>query len=155
MRPEELVREYLSKRHVMQLATVDNDQPYVCSVYYVHDDKLNIYWASWPDRRHSQMITKNRNVGATIVIESDKTKPVCGIQILGQAELCEESRTIRPIAEAYAKKFKRDSEWVEKFSQLKTKHRLYKLAPISIDLFDEVNFESNPQKVNFKLTITS
>lgn len=148
MQSDELLREYLHKCHVMQLATVQDTQPHISSVYYVNDDKFNLYWASWPERRHSQRLLKNDRVAATIVVQSDKDKPVCGIQITGRAEICEDPATIEPVAALYAQKFGRDSEWIKSFSRLKTKHRLYKLTPELVELFDETKFKDNPVTIN-------
>lgn len=130
----------------MQLATFDGKAPYICTVYFVHDEKFNFYWASWPDRRHSQHIKQNPSVAAAIVISSAKDKPVIGLQIAGVSNECQNEQQIRPIAKLYAQKFGRTTEWVDEFSTLKTKHRLYRLEPETIELFDEQNFPEQPQQ---------
>lgn len=130
----------------MQLATEKDGQPYVCSVYFVHDEKFNLYWASWPERRHSQRILNNSKVGAAIAVNTNKNEKVSGIQVIGAVSLCESKEEILPIARLYAEKFDMPQEWVEKFSLLKTRHRLYKLTPSVVELFDEDKFPDNPQQ---------
>lgn len=125
---------------MMQLATSADNQPWCCTVIYVHDEKFNLYWASLPARRHSQEIKVNNKVAVAIPVKFDKGESVIGIQIEGIAEELPASEDIRVIGESYAAKFKRDSQWIEDIVSGKTEHRLYKLTPKSIYLFDEVNF---------------
>jgi hypothetical protein len=67
-------------------------------------------------------------------------EPVIGIQIEGTAEVKEPSVAHQAIVERYASRFKRDEEWVKDFIAGNTEHRLYKLTPSTIYLFDEKYF---------------
>ncbi len=124
----------------MQLATVAGEQPWVCTVRFVADDQQNLYWASLPTRRHSQELKDHAQVAGAVVVQNVIGTPVIGIQIEGSAEMLEPPLDNRAIAERYAAKFKRDPAWVEDFMAGKTEHRLYKLTPSSIYLFDEEHF---------------
>lgn len=141
-----LLDEYLPQQHMMQLATYSNSQPWCCTVYYVHDVNHNLYWASRPSQRHSQEIATQPNVAAAIAIRFTKGEKVVGIQLEGTAELQEPSESIREITKQYAEKFGRDKVWIEDFVSGKTEHRLYKLTPSAIQLFDEVNFPIQPKQ---------
>lgn len=143
MEIQKLLRNYLDQKHMMQLATVSGDQPWVCTVYYVYDDELNLYWASLPSRRHSQEIASHSKVAAAIPVKHVKGEKVIGIQVQGDAAIIELSDAIKPIAEKYAQKFGRDDKWLKEFANLETDHRLYKLTPELFVLFDEVNFPHN------------
>lgn len=133
---------------MMQVASVAGDQPWCCTVYYVVDEDLNLYWASIPSRRHSQEIHEHSKVAAAIPVQHDIGKKVIGLQVEGTAKKIESGDLdINPIAKKYAQRFGRDEQWVEDFSNGKTEHRLYKLEPNAIVLFDEVNFAGDPRKV--------
>ena len=144
----ELLDRYLLEMHMMQLATSDDGRPWNCTLYYVHDDERNLYWASLPSRRHSLEITDNPKVAVSIPARFVNGEKVVGIQIEGTAEVLEASEEIREISAKYAAKFKRDSAWIEDFVSGNTEHRLYKLTPDKIYLFDEQNFpEAGRQQI--------
>lgn len=143
---EDLVNKFLDECHVMQLATVAGDQPWICTVYYVYDDEHNFYWASLPTRRHSHEIAANPKVAAAIKVKGVISEKVIGIQIEGGAVMLEPPLIDRSIVEKYATKFKRDEQWIDDFVSGNTEHRLYKLTPDSIVLFDEEHFPEKPQQ---------
>lgn len=63
---KELIQNYLGTTRMLQIATCVNLQPWVCTVYYAFDEKMNIYWISTLDRRHSKEIGINPNVACSI-----------------------------------------------------------------------------------------
>ncbi len=130
----------------MQLATVAKDQPWICTVYFVADDEMNLYWASLPSRRHSREIKNNPKVAAAIKIKGVIGEKVIGTQVEGTAEEVSPELTDPTIVKSYAAKFSRDKQWVEDFVSGKTEHRLYKLTPSSMVLFDEEHFPDDPQQ---------
>lgn len=146
MELESLIRSYVDQAHTMQLATSVDDQPWSCSVYYVADERFNLYWASLPTRRHSREIEVNGRVAAAITLETAVDKPVVGLSIEGTAALVERPADIKPIAIRYGQRFDRDQQWVRDFSAGRTQHKLYKLVPRSIVLFDEQNFAGDPRQ---------
>jgi uncharacterized protein YhbP (UPF0306 family) len=146
MESTEILDDYLPQQHMMQLATLAGDQPWCCTVYYVHDPEHNLYWASLPTRRHSQEIAIHPKVAAAIAIQHVKGQPVTGLQYEGVAEMLKPAPETRPIAELYAAKFGRDAQWVDDIVAGRTQHRLYKLTPVAIQLFDEAGFPENPEQ---------
>ncbi len=128
---------------MMQVATLSNGQPWVCTVYFVADEELNLYWASLPSRRHSQEIAVHSEVAAAVPVKHVKGEEVIGIQVEGKAVMIDSPTKFKPIVQKYAKKFDRDEQWTENFINLKTEHRLYKLTPGMFVLFDEQNFPHN------------
>lgn len=140
-----LITQYLNEQHMMQVATSIDGQPWCCTVYYVHDDQRNLYWASLPSRRHSQDIAANPNVAIAIPIKHVKGEKVVGIQIEGTAKMLEPSNNNRSIVEAYAKKFGRNADWINDFTAGKNEHQLYKFTPRNFVLFDDVNFPGDPR----------
>jgi uncharacterized protein YhbP (UPF0306 family) len=148
MNATELLNQYLDKFSTLQLATVDvdNDQPWVCTVRFVADEQHNLYWASLPTRRHSQEVEKHPKVACTIVVQNIIGEPVIGVQIEGTAIMQQPPIGNRSIPEKYASRFKRDQQWVDDFVAGHTEHRLYKLTPSSIYLFDEKNFPGGQRR---------
>lgn len=146
MNPRKVIKEYLQKQHMMQLATVANGQPWCCTVYFVVDDAYNLYWASLPSRRHSQEIAAHAPVAAAIPVKFVKGEPVAGLQIAGTAKMLPPSPAIHSLTRRYAEKFNRDAAWVEDFVAGRTQHRLYKLTPSTVVLFDESNFPDTPRQ---------
>src|SRR5690349_11173606 len=115
MDAKKLLRDYLSEFFTVQLATVDGDQPWVCTVRFIADEQNNLFWASLPTRRHSQEIAKHSKVAAAIVVHNVIGEPVIGIQLEGTAEMQKPSVKHKAIADQYATKFKRDQQWVDDF----------------------------------------
>lgn len=143
--PAQLVSDYLAEQHMMQLATVNNGRPWCCSLYYVHDADKNLYWASFPTRRHSQEIENNPSVAVAIPIKHQKGQKVVGIQMEGHAKKLAPTPANRSIVEAYAHKFGRTEEWVNSFTAGENQHQLYRFTPASIVLFDDINSPDNPR----------
>lgn len=85
---KELITKILQDGYLMSLATVNDDAPWVSDVIYVYDDKLNLYWLSEVNARHSKSITNNSKVSATITV-SGRGEPNVGIQLEGNAEKIE------------------------------------------------------------------
>jgi uncharacterized protein YhbP (UPF0306 family) len=140
MEPAELYDQFLAENFRMQLATSVDDQPWACTVSYIADKERNLYWASVPSRRHSQELIQNPKVAATIVVKGVLGQPVIGIQLIGTAEELSPTNYPRGVVEAYAEKFIRNPQWVDDFMNGNTEHRLYKITPAEIYLFDEENF---------------
>jgi len=147
MEVAELIKKYLRQARMMQVATVDDGQPWVCTVYFVADGQQNLYWLSTPARRHSQEIVKNHKVAVTIPVKFD-TQPVIGIQAAGVAEMVKDADTVKKVMEVYVKKYGNGKDFYNNFVAGKNEHTLYKFTPTSYALFDEVNFPDG-QKHNW------
>lgn len=141
-----LVKQYLSDGRAIQLATSVNDIPWISTVYYVVDEKLNIYWLSYPTRRHSQDIAVNPNVALTLVVKQDI--PVIGVQAQGVAMEIKRASTVIKVMALYIKKYGAGKDFYKNFTLKKNKHSLYQFAPSKFVLFDEQNFEhDSPQEI--------
>lgn len=78
----DLIKEYLDSKKDMQLATVANGKPWICTVYFVYDDDFNLYWTSGRSRQHSLEILKDSNAAVTIVRDTERKQ---ALQISGNA----------------------------------------------------------------------
>ena len=80
-----LLHEYLQSQNLVAIAT-KNDKLWVSVVYYVIDDKLNLYFLSEPTTEHCQNIQKNEEVACAIYNSKQKvTDKKVGIQLCGKA----------------------------------------------------------------------
>lgn len=142
LNPEDRVRNYLrgEKQTTMQLATAADGKPWIATVYFVADN-LNLYWLSWPERRHSQELTKRADVAATVVVKTDI--PVIGVQLTGVAEEVTDEDTVTRIMTRYVAKYGTGDTFAKHFADGTNHHRLYKLTPREVQLFDEMNYPEN------------
>ena len=134
----ELIKSYLPQGLVMQLATVSEGQPWACTLYYVHDDDMNLYWLSMPARRHSREVSKHYQVAAAIVVKYDL--PVVGLQVEGAAQMVKDGPTVKRVMDSYITKYGAGKDFYDNYQRGTNKHQLYKLTPKKIVLFDEQNF---------------
>lgn len=143
---ERLIREFLPKRNVMQLATSLNDQPWACTVHYYSDEDLNLYWISTAERHHSKDISLNQKVAVAILVHENTSteKYIIGMSVVGTAELLTEG--IEEIAVAYKEKLNKDPALMADILNGKNPHKFYRLKPSKITLFDTKNLLGNPRR---------
>lgn len=142
---KDIIKAHLEKAQLMQLATSSDNQPWVCSVYFVIDDLLNNYWLSLPTRRHSKEIKNNNMVAGTMVVK--KQRPVIGVCVEGKASVVSDKITVKKIMNIYTEKYDEGHDFYENFVSGRNQHCLYSLRPKKYVLFDEVNFPKNPYKI--------
>ena len=136
---ETSIHQYLRTARVAQLATSRDNTPWIATVYVVADDAKNIYWLSFPERRHSKEIEDNTRVSMAIAIKLDQ--PVIGLQIEGIVSVVEDRATVKTMMTQYAAIYAGAGRtFYKKFIAGENHHQLYKLAPQIIKLFDEVNY---------------
>lgn len=143
---EDLIRKNLKEGFMMMLATLNGDQPWATTVYFAADDQLNLYWVSTPERRHSQELASNFKAAAAIPLDANPSAPNVGVQAQGLAGLVVDRLEIERAIKLYAEKFNSGDEYVENFLAGKDEHRLYKLAPSLLVLFDEKNFPTESRQ---------
>lgn len=141
MNVENLINQYLRQGNLMQIATLNSDQPWICTVYYVGDELQNLYWLSLPSTRHSRELQANPKIAIAIAIKSDK--PVIGLQAEGMATTVSALGQIDSVMQQYTAKYKAGKEFYGNFVAGKNHHLLYKFIPSKFNLFDETNFDKN------------
>ena len=144
MEVKDLITKYLAQCRMMQIATVDGNQPWICTVYYVEDGELNLYWLSLPTRRHSQEITKHNKIAVAIPVKFDI--PVIGIQVEGKADVVSDKEEVAKAMELYVEKYSLGEKFYDNFVAGKNEHWLYKFTPNNFVLFDEMTFKENTRK---------
>ncbi len=147
MSKEDLIRDALKSLKIMQLATSRGDQPWLCTVHFYADDDLNLHWFSTEARRHSQEIADNSKAVAYLLVHENTPNEdyVIGITLEGDAE-CLGSDFDDAIGEAYTKKLGKDPNFVADVKAGKNPHKLYRLKPKNIVLFDNLHFSDNPRQ---------
>lgn len=144
MDPLKLIRQYLPQGRTMQIATTSSDQPWICTVYFVEDEGLNLYWLSLPTRRHSQEISQHNKVAVAVPIKFDK--PVIGIQAEGTAEVVTHREVIADVMRRYVARYGSGRQFYDRFMAGRNQHVLYKFTPTKYVLFDEVTFPDDGRK---------
>lgn len=138
---EEKAKRILANNLFMTLATASSGgQPWSTPVFYALDENYTFYWYSRRDTRHSQNITENNKISASVFATSGENEGV-GIYIEGTAsEVTEEE--LDYATSIYAKKAAANEE--EK-TQLTTREdflgdaqiRMYKLIPEKVYISEE------------------
>jgi uncharacterized protein YhbP (UPF0306 family) len=142
---KELIQEHLKNERVMQLATSIDNKPWVCNVHFYADDKLNVYWASTPERRHSKDIEQNSHIAIAIKIHEDTPdeRYVIGLSAEGNAHMLSVEEAER-IEEAYVNKIGTPPALLNDIKEGKI--RFYRLKSVRFVLFDTKNFPENPRQ---------
>lgn len=143
---KQLIKDYLTQAKLMQVATVRDNQPWVCTVYFACDEQMNLYWISKTTRRHSEEIRDNEKVAGTIVLPHTPGDDVRGIQFQGKAIELNDKDAAKIGMQYYAKRFGVEKERVTAIIENSDGHVCYKITPIMFVLFDEVNFPDNPRQ---------
>jgi uncharacterized protein YhbP (UPF0306 family) len=134
----DLIRRYLSEVEIMQLATSRAEQPWACSVHFAYDDKLNFYWMSTKERRHTKEVIDNNQVAVTIPIRYPDN-PLVGISVEGEAEMIDRSEAGEGF-KLYADRFGVNDRFRSDYMMGTQPHELFKLTPKLFVLFDEIVF---------------
>lgn len=151
----DLIKDYLKKARLMQLATSIDNQPRVCSVWFAADEDLNIYWFSSTTRRHSKEVIENSKVAGAMALPQNPADPPRGLQFQGVAKLLTDQKDIDKAISVYAGRIFSKEKIKEFMADDETPHKFYKIKPIQFVLFDLVNYPNNPrQELNFSCTGT-
>jgi uncharacterized protein YhbP (UPF0306 family) len=115
-------------------------------VYFAFDEKLNIYWISKPNRRHSEEIRNNDKVAGIIVLPHTPGDKVRGIQFQGVAKELATKAEASHGMKYYAERFDMKQKRVNAVLDGTDGHVCYKITPTLFVLFDEKNFPDNSRQ---------
>lgn len=143
MNPKDILKEFLTENKLMQLATVGENGPWICNVYFVADEENNLYWTSARNRQHSKEILSNPKVAATVVHDAEHKQAV---QIAGEAFEVP-LNDIERVIELHGSKFgHKPSRLQEVLANTPDGRAFWVLKPKIISLWDEVNFPDAPKQ---------
>jgi uncharacterized protein YhbP (UPF0306 family) len=81
----EKITSFLSKHHVLSLATSDGLELSACNLFYVYDaEKISFVVASSDETTHIKNISKNQKVAGTVVLETKIVGKIEGVQFRGE-----------------------------------------------------------------------
>lgn len=150
MEAERLIKEHLPVGKTMQVATSQDNQPWVCTVYYIADELQRLYWLSLPTRKHSKHLVQNDQAAIAIAIKADK--PVIGIQAKGCVEPVTDQGEVKHVMQLYAAKYEgAGKDFFDNFVEGTNQHVMYRFTPETFVLFDEVDFESADSRKEWHL----
>ncbi len=102
----QIVQAFLETQSTMALATVNAEgQPESAPVFYVSDDRLNLYWLSSAHVRHSINLFARPTVSAAVYPAIWQWNDIVGLQIEGEAEAITDERIREQIMILYLRKF--------------------------------------------------
>ncbi|MBI2327786.1 pyridoxamine 5'-phosphate oxidase family protein [Candidatus Curtissbacteria bacterium] len=145
---KELIAEYLRDAKLMQVATSQNNKPWIATVWYVNDEDWNLYFISRKNRRHSLEINNNPYVAGAIVLPHTKGsgEKVRGLQFEGKAEEAK-GKALKKARNLYLIKYSSAEDIpLKKLEDPKFIATFYVIHPKAFILFDEVNFPDNPRQ---------
>jgi uncharacterized protein YhbP (UPF0306 family) len=86
MEMDKRIVSFIKKHHVLTLATFDYSVPYCSNVFYAYDAENNAFVFYSDDKtRHFADMKKNKNVAASVVLETKIVGKIQGLQINGTA----------------------------------------------------------------------
>lgn len=143
---KQLVLDYLKQAKLMQLATMSEGNPWVCSLWFGFDNDLNIYFFSAVNRRHSLEIEKDNRVAGAIALPQTPQDQPRGLQFEGKAEKLTDEADILHARSTYEGRIF-DAKTIDGFMIHEERpHAFYKITPSKFVLFDAVNFSDNPRQ---------
>lgn len=136
------LHNFLKKHKLLILSSVDEEgNPWISSVYYAHDDKLNMYFVSKRKTNHSKHFMKNNNVAYSVAWHNPKEdEDRIAIQAKGTIE---ELSNILEIAKGAKLIFNKYDDWeIEPKSMIEnlTGARMYKITPNYIKFWNDKLF---------------
>ena len=151
------IQSFLNEHNTISVATTDNQELSSATVFYVSDEKLNIFFISFPDSRHIQHILKNAKVAATINEDVKDWLEISGLQLKGKVhKVTEQDQEF--VLDIYKKKFsyietllrapKTDDE--RKIADQFRAISVYRLIPDWVRLIDNASGFGAKREMSFK-----
>lgn len=103
--PDPKITTFLRKHHVLILATVSGDQPWVSNCFYAFvEEQMAFVFTSGYETRHIQEVTQNNKVAGNVVLETSIIGKIQGIQFSGTLAKAE-GEALDKTSSAYLKRF--------------------------------------------------
>ncbi len=138
------ILEYLGNYKLVSVGTY-NDLPWAANVFYLFDEKFNLYFVSNPKTKHCMNIDKNPNVSVTITDSmQDPNGKKKGFQGRGVANKVSSVKELKEIIKAWNKR-----GFVKLTYKLFTKawkSKFYRIKLTDIQVFDENQTEDKEER---------
>lgn len=100
------LQQFLAEQSTLALATInDQGEPEVAPLFYVSDERHNLYWLSNTTVRHSRNLAARPQAAATIYPIVWQWSDIVGVQIEGRASAITDERVREQIMIGYLRKF--------------------------------------------------
>nr|CAI78789.1 hypothetical protein [uncultured Campylobacterota bacterium] len=87
----EKISSFINEHHVMSLASSNNLELSVCSLFYAYSsDELSFVVASSDNTTHIKNIKQNKNIAGNILLETKSVGKIQGLQFRGEFVLLED-----------------------------------------------------------------
>lgn len=89
------ISRFLKSNGILTLAVSSDDTPWICTLYYGVDNKMNLYVVTDPNNTHGNIMAKNPKVAFNIFDSRQKiTKPKKGLQGKGKISMVKELKNV-------------------------------------------------------------
>ena len=103
--PDPKIITFFKKHHVLTLATVSGDQPWVANCFYAFmEEQMALVFTSGYETRHIQEVIRNKKVAGNVVLETGIVGKIQGIQFSGIL-IPAEGEALKKASSAYLKRF--------------------------------------------------
>lgn len=104
----ERAKEIISQNKFMTISTASlGGRPWVSPVFFVPDDKYNLYWVSNKEAKHSKLIAKNPQV-AIVIFDSSVSDGSYGVYFEAEAAEISEEADIKNAIKVYSSRPQKD-----------------------------------------------
>lgn len=141
---------YLQSQRLMSLTSGVGNNLWSCSVYYVVDDRLNLYFISEPETQHIKNTYKNNKIACNISDSLQKvTDKKIGMQIQGIVTEEDNQTKIKTILSMWNKNNPGFADIINLKNILNKviKSKVYKVQPTMIKFFNEKLYGSEGFKI--------
>ena len=130
----------------MQLASISQDGPWICSVWQASDDEMNVYFFSATNRKHSKDIEKDGRVAGALAKPHTLSDKPRAVQFSGIAERLTNEADIAKARSLYEGRIF-DATTIDKLiANQDMPHVFYKITPNKFVLFDAKNFPEDSRR---------
>ncbi len=103
--PNPKITTFLKKHHVLTLATVSGEQPWVANCFYAFlEPEMAFVFTSGYETRHIQEAVQNKKVAGSVVLETSVIGKIQGVQLSGTLELAINEK-LTTAEKSYLKRF--------------------------------------------------
>lgn len=148
------IKEALDRTEFMALSTIDSESSWTNPVAFAYSEKLELFWISMMDAKHSQNIITDPQVSVAIFkTERFPTGDVMGLQIRGNAHHLTNQDEIERAAKYYFGRSNKNDDFKEKTSErggMDAKWQFFKIKPSEVWCFDSRVFGEERRVVNIE-----
>ncbi len=132
----ERVSAFLQKHTTLSIATVDREgRPQAADLFYVSDDRLNLYFVSGEKSRHAMNLSRVSRVAVTVHNDTWDWRDIQGVQIEGEARAISDPDERDRAWALFRGKFPFTSEFVDQI----VRSNFYVVAPKWVRLIDNTH----------------